>query len=85
MLFGDHIAFEGSTSSPPKKKKSDGNMDPFHPGDIVRLKSGGPLMGVVEVDGEAVRCRWHDKDGMHDRVFTEAELERPADGGQNSN
>ena len=75
---------QGWHIQPPKKKKNDGNMDQFQPGDIVRLKSGGPLMGVVEVDGEAVRCRWHDKDGMHDRVFTESELEYPADGGQNS-
>ena len=53
-------------------------MGQFQPGDVVVAKDGGPLMGVVEVDGEAVRCRWHDKDGMHDRVFTEAELESPS-------
>ena len=32
----------------------------FKPGDVVRLKSGGPLMTVhaVNPDGETVQCVW---------------------------
>jgi uncharacterized protein YodC (DUF2158 family) len=30
----------------------------FKVGDTVELKSGGPKMGVANVDGETVRCEW---------------------------
>jgi uncharacterized protein YodC (DUF2158 family) len=33
------------------------NMD-FEPGRIVTLKSGGPPLTVVGMDGEQVRCIW---------------------------
>ena len=59
-------------------------MDQFIPGDIVRLKSGGPLMAVVEVEPDVpegkVRCRWREPgQRMQDRVFDVAELEHPWD------
>ena len=53
----------------------------FKAGDTVKLKSGGPVMTVVEygsftmgsVDG--YKCRWFDeKNKLTERVFTEAEL-----------
>ncbi len=31
----------------------------LEPGDIVQLKSGGPLMTVVGVENTDVRCIWH--------------------------
>lgn len=35
-------------------------------GDIVKLKSGGPLMTVIEAgDGQWVTCIWFDGDGKH--------------------
>ncbi len=30
-------------------------------GDVVQLKSGGPVMTVEEVSGEGVFCTWFDK------------------------
>jgi uncharacterized protein YodC (DUF2158 family) len=31
----------------------------LEPGDVVQLKSGGPLMTVVAVEKGEVRCIWH--------------------------
>jgi len=31
----------------------------LEPGDVVQLKSGGPLMTVVAVENSDVRCIWH--------------------------
>lgn len=31
----------------------------LEPGDVVQLKSGGPLMTVVSVDKAEARCIWH--------------------------
>jgi uncharacterized protein YodC (DUF2158 family) len=36
-------------------------MAMFKAGDVVQLKSGGPLMTVLEIDGNKVQCRWFDK------------------------
>jgi uncharacterized protein YodC (DUF2158 family) len=35
------------------------NMMALEPGDVVQLKSGGPLMTVVAVEKSDVRCIWH--------------------------
>jgi uncharacterized protein YodC (DUF2158 family) len=32
----------------------------FKPDDIVRLKSGGPVMTVTAVDGDTILCDWFD-------------------------
>jgi uncharacterized protein YodC (DUF2158 family) len=37
----------------------------FKVGDTVELKSGGPKMGVANVDGENVRCEWSDGHVAH--------------------
>lgn len=36
----------------------------FSKGDVVKLKSGGPEMTVVEVDDEECFCRWFDSKGQ---------------------
>jgi uncharacterized protein YodC (DUF2158 family) len=52
----------------------------FKPGDVVRLKSGGPGMTVVTLDrfggaDQKYKCRWFDaKNVLEDALFTEAEL-----------
>jgi uncharacterized protein YodC (DUF2158 family) len=33
-------------------------------GNLVRLRSGGPLMTVVRIDGDQVNCVWTDWDGQ---------------------
>lgn len=40
----------------------------FEPGKVVTLKSGGPPLTVVEVDGDQVRCIWfaHADDRLQD-------------------
>lgn len=34
------------------------SANPFKPGDIVRLKSGGPLMTVTTIVGWDTNCTW---------------------------
>ena len=57
-------------------------MSTFTPGDIVRLKSGGPKMTVLDAKGEAVTCKWFDRNGkLHSDGFPalliEAFISRP--------
>lgn len=35
----------------------------LHNGDLVRVRSGGPLMTVTAVQGDQVNCTWTDWDG----------------------
>src|ERR1700722_18419202 len=36
----------------------------LHKGDLVRVRSGGPLMTVTAVQGDQVNCIWTDWDGQ---------------------
>ncbi len=55
---------------------SDGGKT-MQPGDVVQLKSGGPLMTVESVDQSGVICTWFDekKTRKQDR-FPEATLDK---------
>ena len=51
-------------------------MTTYTHGDIVRLKSGGPKMTVQDAKGEAVTCKWFDRNGkLHSDGFPASLLE----------
>jgi uncharacterized protein YodC (DUF2158 family) len=45
------------------------------PGDVVQLKSGGPLMTVLAVEKAGVVCTWFDKNNHKTATFPESTLE----------
>lgn len=51
---------------------------PYAPGDVLRLKSGGPKMTVVTLEGDdAVACKWFDRNGkLQSDSFPAAMVER---------
>ena len=51
--------------------------EPLKIGDVVKLKSGGPLMTVCWVHGEAVHCMWL-QTGLSDTYTTETGFFQPA-------
>jgi len=55
-LYGNLLADSSCGRAP--LKIGDSKMA-LEPGDIVQLKSGGPLMTVVAMEKSDVRCIWH--------------------------
>jgi uncharacterized protein YodC (DUF2158 family) len=47
----------------------------FKPGDVVQLKSGGPLMTVTAIDHSGVVCTWFDKNNHKTATFPASTLE----------
>jgi uncharacterized protein YodC (DUF2158 family) len=41
----------------------------WKPGDLVRVKSGGPLMTVGSIKAGKVICEWFDRTGKPQRAF----------------
>lgn len=57
-------------------------VDKLAPGDVVRLRSGGPAMTVLEEDENELRCGWHDATAdvrMDSATFPPAALVRVED------
>ncbi len=48
----------------------------LYAGSLVRLKSGGPVMTVINVNTSAVECRWFDGATPHKDVFPKSALEQ---------
>ncbi|GAB3585675.1 YodC family protein [Hymenobacter daeguensis] len=51
-------------------------MIPFNVGDTVKLKSGGPMMTVAELEGDDVVCVWFEKSQQHKQRFPAATLRK---------
>ncbi len=53
----------------------------FEPGQLVMLKSGGPPLTVVSLDGDGVRCMWfaHADDRLQDATIPAICLENLGD------
>ena len=53
------------------------SLENFQPGDLVRLKSGGPVMTVHHADSAGdVVCNWFEKGQPKGNVWPQALLER---------
>ncbi|EID0030069.1 DUF2158 domain-containing protein [Vibrio alginolyticus] len=58
-------------------KQIKGKVMSFNEGDVVKLKSGGPDMTIVEIDSEGCFCQWFDDKGqMMSNVFKPVILEK---------
>lgn len=45
-------------------------MASLEPGDIVQIKSGGPIMTVVSIDEAGAHCLWYSESGEEIRTAT---------------
>jgi uncharacterized protein YodC (DUF2158 family) len=54
-----------STSTAPDNSVNK-TVSRLHQGDLVRLRSGGPMMTVNALKGDQVECVWTDLDGQPD-------------------
>jgi uncharacterized protein YodC (DUF2158 family) len=59
-----YFAIPALSASPPSQVAAQGrSASPLHNGDLVRVRSGGPLMTVTAVQGDQVNCSWTDWNG----------------------
>ena len=50
----------------------------FHDGDLVHVRSGGPLMSILRIHGDQADCSWTDWDGdLRSGSFPVTELQGP--------
>jgi uncharacterized protein YodC (DUF2158 family) len=53
-----------SASAPSNTAAQNQAAPALRSGNLVRLRSGGPLMTVVRIEGDQVNCVWTDWDGQ---------------------
>ena len=59
-----YLAMPAFSASPPSQVAAQSrSASPLHNGDLVRVRSGGPLMTVTTVEGDQVNCSWTDWNG----------------------
>ena len=59
-----YLAMPAFSASPPSQVAAQSrSASPLHNGDLVRVRSGGPLMTVTAVQGDQVNCSWTDWNG----------------------
>jgi uncharacterized protein YodC (DUF2158 family) len=62
---------------PVQQQASRPEPSPFGLGDVVRQKSGGPVMTVTNLLPNAIQCNWFDDAGeLHVAAFPAGELEK---------
>ena len=54
----------------------------FTAGDLVVLRSGGPMLTIAEISGEHARCIWFDNSDMLQRAELPLSCLDPADGSE---
>jgi uncharacterized protein YodC (DUF2158 family) len=64
LVLGMPLSPALCASAPPNTATQNQATLALRSGNLVRLRSGGPLMTVVRVDGDQVNCVWTDWDGQ---------------------
>ncbi|MGD0846423.1 YodC family protein [Bradyrhizobium sp.] len=64
LVLGMPLAPAFSTSTPSNTAPQNQAVSAFKGGDLVRLRSGGPLMTVKGIKGNQVDCFWTDGSGQ---------------------
>ena len=60
-----YLAIPAFSASPPSQAATQSrSASPLQNGDLVRVRSGGPLMTVVRIEGDQANCVWTDWDGQ---------------------
>jgi uncharacterized protein YodC (DUF2158 family) len=64
LVLGLPLSPAFSTSAPSDTAMQNQVTPALRSGNLVRLRSGGPLMTVVRIEGDQVNCVWTDWDGQ---------------------
>ena len=56
-------------------------MNTFEVGDVVQLKSGGPIMTVSSTEGSHLFCEWFDNGEAKNGYYPPAALQAVSEGG----
>jgi uncharacterized protein YodC (DUF2158 family) len=64
IAVNGYLAIPALSASPPSQVATQSHFaSPLHAGDLVRVRSGGPLMTVTGIQGDQVNCSWTDWNG----------------------
>ena len=67
VAFGLTFSHPALSASVSQAHSTQGNVVPrLHQGDLVRLRSGGPLMTIDAVSDDQVECVWTGENGQTD-------------------
>jgi uncharacterized protein YodC (DUF2158 family) len=64
LVLGMPLSSAFSASAPSNTAMQNQAVPALRSGNLVRLRSGGPLMTVVRIEGDQVNCVWTDWDGQ---------------------
>jgi uncharacterized protein YodC (DUF2158 family) len=64
LALGMPLSPAFSASAPSNTAMQDQAAPALQSGNLVRLRSGGPLMTVVRIEGDQANCVWTDWDGQ---------------------